>query len=276
MYCRSNSSRCGGWAKSARLVRERGSVAVWLAVILVPVLLGLLGFALDLGMLYSSRSEIKTAASAMALATAQQLIGTDTATAAAQAQGLLTVQNSAVPGNKYYFQGMPIGVTTGTLVSTISDPAYSADAADAIASGTSTGGATSQAASADSKYVRISISGETPLVFWGLLPIVSSRKLAVQATAVAGISAPLCLACGIEPFAVAAIDQTDTTDFGFTADTIYSFTYSCIVSAGGAGMPPAPAPPILGGASVEIFYVLLNRLNPNNTVFPDETSQSFQ
>jgi Flp pilus assembly protein TadG len=289
MYCRSSSSRCGVANPGCRRLSagsplrrnstERGAVAVWLAVILVPVILGLLGFALDLGMLYSAKGELKTAASAMALANAQNLIGTDAATAAAQAAGLLTIQNSAIPGNKYYFQGLPIGVTTGTLVSTISDPAYYADAADAIDSGAPEGGAAvSQAASAQSKYVRISISGETPLVFWGLLPLAStSRKLAVQATAVAGVSAPLCLACGIEPFAVAAIDLTDTTDFGFTDNTIYSFTYSCVVApAGGPGVPPAPPPPILAGASAELFYVLLNRLNPNNTVFPDETSQAYQ
>jgi hypothetical protein len=284
MYCRSSSSsgaanpgcsRLSAGSPRRRNSSQRGAVAIWVAVILVPVLLGLLGFALDLGMLYSARGELKTAANAMALANAQNLIGTDAATAAAQAAGLLTIQNSAIPGNKYYFQGLPIGVTTGTLVSTIADPAYYADAADAIASGAAQGGAAvSQSASAQSKYVRITISGETPLVFWGLLPLASSsRKLALQATAVAGVSAPLCLACGIEPFAVAAIDLTDTTDFGFTDNTIYSFTYSCVVAA---GLPPAPAPPILGGASAEIFYVLLNRLNPNNTAFPDETSQAYQ
>jgi hypothetical protein len=272
MYCR---SRCS--AVRRQYGKQRGSVAVWLAVILVPVLLGLLGFALDLGMLYSAKGELKTAANAMALATASNLVGTDAAAATAQAAGLLTIQNSAVPGNKYYFHGLQIGVTTGSLVSTISDPAYYATAADAIASGSPEGGAAiSQTASAQAKYARISITGETPLIFWGLLPLASSRKLAVQATAVAGVSAPLCLACGIEPFAVAAIDQTDTTDFGFTAGTIYSFTYSCTVSAGSPGIPPSPAPPLLGGATVQLFYVLLNRLNPNNTVFPDESSQAFQ
>jgi Putative Flp pilus-assembly TadE/G-like len=279
MYCRSNSSRVDHRRDRSQRgdISQRGSVAIWIAVILVPVILGLLGFALDLGMLYSAKGELKTAANAMALATAQGLIGTDAATASAQAAGLLTIQNSAVPGNKYYFQGLPIGVTTGTLVSTIADPAYYADAADAIASGAATGSAAvSQAASAQAKYVRISISGETPLVFWGLLPTVTTRKLAVQATAVAGVSAPLCLACGIEPFAVAAIDQTDTTDFGFTDNEIYSFTYSCIVSPAAPGVPAAGAPPMLSGASAELFYVLLNRLDPTNTVFPDETSQAYQ
>src|SRR5580698_9259796 len=105
MYCRSSSSS----AERGRDSSQRGSAAIWLALILVPVILGLLGFALDLGMLYSAKGELKTAASAMALANAQNLIGTDTATAAAQAAGLLTIQNSGVPGNRYNFQGLPIG-----------------------------------------------------------------------------------------------------------------------------------------------------------------------
>src|SRR5580658_4459950 len=106
MYCRSSNSGAANPGGSRQ--SQRGSVAVWLAVIMVPVILGLLGFALDLGMLYSAKGELKTAANAMALATAQNLIGTDAAQAAAQAAGLLTVQNSAVPGNKYYFHGLQI------------------------------------------------------------------------------------------------------------------------------------------------------------------------
>ena len=39
-------------------------------VILVPVLFGLIGFAVDLGRLYMVRGELKTAANAMALAAA--------------------------------------------------------------------------------------------------------------------------------------------------------------------------------------------------------------
>ena len=48
-------------------------------MILVPVLFGLIGFAIDLGILYSVKGELKTGANALALAAAQQLIGTDTA-----------------------------------------------------------------------------------------------------------------------------------------------------------------------------------------------------
>jgi hypothetical protein len=136
----------------------------------------------------------------------------------------LTVENSSSFGNKYYFHGLPIGQTTGSLTSIVPDPAYYATAADAIASATSAGAET---ASSQAKYVRVRISGQTQLLFWSFLPIVSDRNVNVLATAVAGISAPLCQACGIEPFAVAAISQSDTVDFGFTLGTKYSFTYLC-------------------------------------------------
>lgn len=266
-----HSSASGG---AGRNRSQRGASALWLVVILVPVLLGLAGFAYDLGVLYSAKGELKTAATSMALASAQNLIGTDAATSNAQAAAMVTIQATAGPGNKYNFQGLPIGQSTGNLNSTVSDPAYYSDAADAIASLVPTG---SEVASAQAKYVRMTVTGDTPLTFWGLLPaIATNRSVSVTATAVAGISAPLCLACGIEPFAVAAIDPSEATDFGLVQGNIYSFAYLCTVSAGGPGVPPAPAPPILGGASATLNYLLINRFDQSNTVFPDETSQAYQ
>ena len=238
-----------------------------MAVILVPVVCALIGFALDLGILYSVKGELKAGASAMALAAAQQLIGTDTATAGATAAGQLTIENASSFGNKYYFHGLPIGQTTGSLTSVVSDPAYYATAADALASGSAAAG---ESTSAQAKYVRVTMSGQTQLLFWSFLPIVSDRNINVLATAVAGISAPLCQACGIEPLAVAALSQSDTMDFGFTIGTKYSFTYLCNLAAGNV------LPPVLAGASQLISYVLLNRLDPNALVFPDESSQAYR
>jgi Flp pilus assembly protein TadG len=238
-----------------------------MAVILVPVVCALIGFALDLGILYSVKGELKAGASAMALAAAQQLIGTDMATAGATAAGQLTIENASSFGNKYYFHGLPIGQTTGSLTSVVSDPAYYATAADALASGSAAAG---ESTSAQAKYVRVSISGQTQLLFWSFLPIVSDRNINVLATAVAGISAPLCQACGIEPLAVAALNQSDTMDFGFTIGTKYSFTYLCNLAAG------TVLPPVLAGASQLISYVLLNRLDPSALVFSDESSQAYR
>ncbi len=224
-------------------------------------------------MLYSAKGELKTAANSMALAAAQNLIGTDAASTNAQAAAMVTVQNTAGPGNRYNFQGLAIGQSTGSLTSTISDPAYYSTAADAVASTSPSG---SEASSAQAKYVRMTVTGETPLIFWGLLPVASTRKVAVTATAVAGISAPLCLACGIEPFAIAAPTPSDAIDFGFVQGTIYSFAYSCTVIPPSPGNPGAPPPPVLAGASSTLSYLLINRLDATNTVFPDETSQAYQ
>ncbi len=167
-------------------------------------------------------------------------------------------------GNQYYFHGFPIGRTTGTLNSTVFTPAYYATAASAIASDASGEGSV---ASAQARYVRMTVTGQLQLLFWSFLPTVSERNTTILATAVAGISPPLCIACGIEPFAVAAIDSSDTTDFGFVVNNEYSFTYLCTTP---------PTPPLLASGSQEINYVMLNRLDPAAVVFPDETSQAFR
>ena len=238
--------------------KHRGAAALQFLVILVPVLFGLIGFAVDLGMMYSVKGELKAGAGAMALAAAQQLIGTDAATAAAETAMQAT-------SNNYYFHGFPIGKSAGSQASTISDPAYYATAADALASGS--GGA----AAAMSKYVRVTVTGQIPLTFWSFMPLLNgTRNATVAATAVAGISPPLCLACGIEPIAVAALNPGDTMDFGFTSGIKYSLTFLCTAGASS----PAPAP--LPGAAQLVSYLLLNRFDPGATLFTDEASQAFQ
>ena len=244
---------------------QRGATALQILVILVPVLFGLAGFAIDLGMIYVAKGELKTAANSMALAAAGQLIGTDVATDAATASALQTVQNGANVGNKYNFNGLAIGQTNGNIESTVPTPAYYSTAASAIAA--SGNGGVGAVGGSQAKYVVSTVTGQVPLVFWNFLPIVTSRNITIVATAVAGISAPLCTACAIEPLAVAAIDQTDTTDFGYTLNELYGFTYLCTGT---------PAPPIPTGATQQINYVLLNRLDPNAVAFPSEDSQLFR
>jgi hypothetical protein len=244
---------------------QRGATALQILVILVPVLFGLIGFAIDLGVIYVAKGELKQAANSMALAAAGQLIGTDVATDAASAAALLTVQNGANVGNKYHFNGLGIGQNNGSLESIVPAPGYFATAASAIAA--SGNGGVGSVSGAQAKYVASNVTGQIPLIFWNFLPIVTSRNITVVATAVAGISAPLCTACAIEPFTVAAIDGSDTTNFGYTLNEIYSFTYLCTGT---------PAPPILTGAAQQINYVLLNRLDPNAVVYPSEDSQIFR
>ena len=242
---------------------ERGAVSFQVLVILVPVILGFIGFAVDLGRLYMVRSELKVAANAMALTAAQQLIGTSAATGNAAAISLNTVETGSGYGNKYDFAGLNINDTGGSFASTVVDPAYYAAAADAL----STSGATADSVTA--KYVKLQITGETPLVFWGFLSLAQDRKVNVIAQAVAGISAPLCSACGIDPIAVGALvtDGSDPIDYGFVPGTRYTFAYSC------NGNPPVSG---LTGAAQVVRYLLLDRNNQSATLFPDEGSQLFR
>ena len=238
-------------------------MSLQLLVILVPVLFGLMGFALDLGRLYLIRGELNQAANAMALAAAGQLIGTaaslDNATAAAHQ----SIDNTASRGNKYNFGALAIGQITGNLSSTVNTPGFFATVADA------TSGVAGGADGTTARHVQISITADAPLLFWSLLPGGQSRKTPVAAQAIAGISAPLCTACGIEPFAVAAPDATDTVNFGFgdpAAGQNFTFAFQC------AGLP---APTALPGAGTVVPYAIVNRYDTNNAIL-DETQQFYR
>ena len=236
-------------------------MSLQLLVILVPVLFGLMGFAIDLGRLYLVRGELNEAANAMALAAASQLIGTASSLDNATAVANQSIDNTNLIGNKYNFGSLPINQTSGSLVSTVASPSFFANVADA--SGSNGGGADGTTA----RHVQINISADTPLLFWGILPVGQSRKTSIAAQALAGISAPLCVACGMEPFAVQAIDATDTDNFGFgdpTAGNLYTFAFEC----SGTPLPTA----IVGTL---VFYGILNRYDAANATL-DESQQLYR
>jgi len=243
---------------------ECGAVAIQLLVILVPVLFGFMGFAIDLGRLYLIRGELNQAANAMALSAARQLIGTSAATDFATNAARITVDHANLNSNKYNFGSVPIGDTSGFYASEVPDPSYFATAADAMASdpngqtGTAADGTTAQ-------YVQANITADAPLTFWAVFKTGASRKTTVAARAVAGVSAPLCTACGIENFAIQAIDQTDLINFGLVSGTRYTFGYVC---------NGIPQPGGLPGAAQRLPYLLLDRYDTGSMF--DESQQLFR
>lgn len=242
-------------------------MSLQLLVILVPVLFGMMGFALDLGRLYLIRGELNQAATAMAIAAAGQLVGTDASPGNATTAAQLSLDNANGTANKYNFGSLVIGQTTGNLGSTVNPPAYYATVAEATASGAATGSA--QADGSAARQVVISINADAPLLFFALLPGGESRKTSIAAQAVAGISAPVCVACGIEPFAIAAVDPTDTVNWGFgdpSAGQLYTFYFDC---------QGTPTPSALAAGSAVMPYVILNRYDANNTN-ADETQQLYR
>jgi Flp pilus assembly protein TadG len=216
----------------------RGAMSVQFLVILVPVIFGLMGFAIDLGRLYLIRGELNQAASAMALAAAAQMGATQDAMYAA-AQSALT-GTDGTNGNRFNFGGTPIAFDP-TMVTCFPDvtTATANDQTSTTACGL--GGA---------PVIQVTLSAPAPLIFWGLLPGGESRTTTVASYAVAGMSAPLCTGCGVVPFAVQALDTTDTVNWGFAQGSLYTFYYSC------TGTPPLA----VGGVGA-VAYVLLNRVD---------------
>ena len=233
-------------------------------VLMVPVFLGFMGFAIDLGRLYMARNELKTAANAMALAAAQRLNGTESAIEAATLYARIPIDATNGPANKYDFGGATIGQTNGTLNS--AEPAltfYDASSA-AIGAEGATGG---EAGGATAKHVRVLVRGEAPTIFWRFLAIGLDGRVNLAAQSVAGHSSPVCQACGVEPIAVQAVSVEDTVDFGFVPGTRYTLGYLC---TGG------PTPGTLANTVSRIPYVMLNRYNESATFLADELTQLYR
>ena len=210
-------------------------MSLQLLVILVPVVFGMLGFAYDLGRLYLIRGELTDAANAMALAGAQQLIGTtaslDNATAASQ----LTLDDSTGHSNKYNFGSLVVGQGSSLLASEVQDPQFFTTAAAATGTDTTS---VDQADGTTARHIQVNVTADAPLLFWSFLSVGQSRKTSIAARSVAGISSPVCTACGIQNIAIAAISTDDTTDFGYTVGTQYTLAFSCNPLPGQANETP--------------------------------------
>ncbi len=256
-----NSNRAGSVHHSPGSERAtHGSVSIQLAVIMVPVLFGMMGFALDLGRLYLVRGELNHAAEAAAMAAASQLIGTSGALDAAS-----TAAQQTITLNKYNFGSLTPGEGGGNLSSTVTDPAYFAT----VAGATGTDPNASAADGTTARHVQISLTADAPLLFWSLLSAGQSRKTPIAAQALAGISAPLCVACGIEPLAIAAKDASDLVDFGLGSpadDVHYTLYYNCT----------GTAPAFLPDSGQSAAYTIINRYDSGNSTLSDESDQLFR
>ena len=226
-------------------------MSIQFLVILVPVVLGMMGFAIDLGRIYLIRGELNQAASAMALAAAARLNGTTGAPDVADAAARVTLDNTLTDGNKYNFGSLIVGDSSGLLSGTITAPAYFAGAAEAVTAL----GQTSIASTADgttARHATINLTATAPLLFWGLLSLGQSRTTLIAASAVAGVSAPVCTACGVEPFAVTVTSTTDVLDFGLTKGSLYTLGMQC------NGAPAGPAAALAGTAG-RFTYNIIDR-----------------
>ena len=94
---------------------EGGTASFQLVVLLVPVVFGLMGFAVDLGRMYSARNDLKIAANSIAQAAAVQLAGTAVSIENATTSGMYAVSTTNGRGNMYDFGGLTVGESSANL-----------------------------------------------------------------------------------------------------------------------------------------------------------------
>ena len=250
----------------ARERRRSGAVSIQMLVILVTVLFGFMGFAVDLGRLYLIRAELKSAANSMALAAATQLNGTEAAQGAAATAAQTARSSSGGFQLRYDFGGTPVGGTSGNLGSVVEEPQFF-ETVDGATGLEGTGGGAAATGTAPMRHVRVSVTADAPTIFWRFLQIGQDGRVPIRVQTAAGMSAPLCVACGIESLALAAPDASDADNFGLVPGTRYTLGYNCT----GAQQPQA-----LPGATQRLAYLLINRLNDAATTFADEATQTLR
>ena len=234
-------------------------------VLMTAVLFGFMGFAVDLGRLYMIRAELKSGANAMALAAAAQLNGTSAAEGAASTAAQTARASSGGFQLRWDFGGIPVGGSAGNTGSVVEEPEFFETAEGAI--GGDTGGGSTATGTAPMRHVRLSVTAEAPLVFWRFLAQGQQGTTPIRVQAAAGVSAPLCTACGIESIAIAAPDASDTENFGLVPGTRYTLGQQC------TGVPnPQPLAP----ATQRLPYLLINRVNDQATTFADESTQALR
>jgi len=256
---------------SCKTLSKEGGISTVYFLLFTFVIFGLLVFATDFGRFYLIQSELQTAADAAALAAATRLNGTVNATENAIDQVTASFDSTTGNDNRFNLRMNQLGPGNSSDLITNTTFDYFSTLLDA--QGNTNGG---QAAGIDwssglfPKYVRVQVTAQSPVIFAGLLTGSASRPT-IAASAIAGISAPICSACGIDGLAVA--DQSagaDSLNYGFIPGGFYTLFLVRTQRTAGA-VTPAP----LTGTVSSAPYVVLNH-TPNGPADLDVDGSLFE
>jgi Flp pilus assembly protein TadG len=234
---------------------QRGAATVYF-VLFTIVVLGFLTLATDVGRMYLIQGELQNAADAAALAAALQLNGTTNALTHADDQVTSSFDSTTGNDNRFNLRQNSIEVPAG-LVAT-RETTYFADRDGAVANlnGGQAGGVDWDSGMYP-KYVRVQITAQAPVIFAPLLTRITDTLPNVTASAVAGISSPMCSVCGIEPLAIVDPSQgTDAMHFGFVLGQFYTLYLDTSQQTPNAPAAGAALQDTVGVAP----YVVLNHL----------------
>src|SRR5262245_52997556 len=185
-------------------------------------LVGLLVMATDFGRLYLIQGELQAAADAAALAAATRLVGTANSTMHAVDQLTASFDSTTGNDNRVNLRMNQIGVA-GSLATTTDMDFFSIllDARANVNGGQN--GGIDWGSGNYPKYARVQVTAQAPVLFLPLLTRAFGSLPTIATASVAGISAPMCSACGIEGLAV--VDQSggaDAINYGFVPGAFYT------------------------------------------------------
>lgn len=251
--------------------QERGVATVYFVLLAGAVIFGFMVMSIDFGRLYLIQGELQTAADAAALAAASQLVGTANSTlyAGDQQSGQVgaSFDNTDAFDNRFNLRINQIGAGSTDLVTGILVDFFSTRL-DALAN--VAGGKTGT----DAKYARVTISAQAPVLFPQFINPSFGPRPTVVAAAVAGISSPICTACGIDVLAI--VDQSagaDPVDFGLTEGSFYTLYLDASMQTSPVGptcTTTTPADITLTGNPV-VNYVILDHVPTGGVIDPDGT-----
>jgi len=192
--------------------QQSGVILVFAALMLV-VLLGMIGLAIDLGHAYVNKSQLQNIADACALAGASAL--DETSAGIVEAQSRATDTGSYLD-NRFEFNKKPLTIDPNWV-------SYSTEL-----QGTYVPMATAQGSPAGIKFVKVAIpSSQASAVFFAKVIPGVPGAINIGAVAVAGRASQTKVCSGLDPFCVAPIDKTDPTgNFGFVKGDVYGIRLS--------------------------------------------------
>src|SRR5213593_372960 len=236
---------------------QGGAVTVYF-LLFTLMLFGFLVMATDFGRLYLIQGELQTAADAAALASATRLVGTANAVLHAADQMTASFDSTTGNDNRFNLRMNQIGVSGGAGLATDMGVDYFSTLLDAMANvnGGQTGGI-DWTSGAYPRYVKVRISAQAPVLFAPFLNRAAGSLPTITVSAIAGISAPVCRACGIDGLAV--VDQSEGSDpvnFGLLPGAFYTLYLTTSQQAPNAAVTPAP----LAGTASAVPYAVLNHV----------------
>lgn len=194
--------------RSGTLHRQRGVTAV-LAAITVVVLVGILGWVIDLGVLYVRKTELQNAADAAALAGARELDGTGDGIVNSAREAIATAALNGVD-----FAANPVAIDNGNLSFGPTSDGPWVNYTDA------------QAAPKNKWFIRVVTDSETRQTWFIHVLAEAMSETTASALAVAGRT--LCegipiFTC-VDPAEVISGDECATPNCGFTPGKSYRLT----------------------------------------------------